>query len=493
MKRKAMFKKSISLGLAVLLAATNLSGTVYATEVDNIEQEVQEMEPGDDDQTTQYSELSAKEVEDENSVNTLGLTEVESIADTDSLRTIVVNIGENRNELSFTWIGTSNNTSYVEIKQDGQQIEKVQATQLDCTDTIGGYSYSARLNCFNSEGTYEYRVGNDDTWSEYKTLTIGKEDSTYSFLLSGDPQIYSTQIDSDTAGWVNTMNLASQWFDGQVSFLMTLGDQVNASRSGYLENEYDALTAPEMVGELPMAMNVGNHDVYTYSSYSEHFTVPENVDSNTATAVSGDQSGDYWYAYEGTLFMSLNSNNTSTASHISFMEQAIADYTAQHGTPTWQIVSFHHSIYSSASHHDDADIIVRRNELSPEFTRLNIDVVLMGHDHVHTRSVMMQGTAPTDLADNVSDAPLDYVMDPADGAVFYLTLNSGTGSKFYDIENYELDYVAYKNQENIANITKVDVNDESLVFTTYRTDIGSQKEDIVDSFSIIRSSTKKFL
>ncbi|WP_303620637.1 metallophosphoesterase [Hungatella hathewayi] len=55
----------------------------------------------------------------------------------------------------------------------------------------------------------------------------------------------------------------------------------------------------------------------------------------------------------------------------------------------WTVVTFHHSIYSTASHESDNDIIQRRAELSPVFTELGIDVVLMGHDHVYTRSYMM--------------------------------------------------------------------------------------------------------
>ena len=55
---------------------------------------------------------------------------------------------------------------------------------------------------------------------------------------------------------------------------------------------------------------------------------------------------------------------------------------------------FHHSIFSTASHVDDGDIITRRNELPQVFKDLDIDVVLMGHDHVYTRTYMMDGTTP---------------------------------------------------------------------------------------------------
>ena len=59
-----------------------------------------------------------------------------------------------------------------------------------------------------------------------------------------------------------------------------------------------------------------------------------------------------------------------------------------------ETVVFHHSIFSTASHVDDGDIITRRNELPQVFKDLDIDVVLMGHDHVYTRTYMMDGTTP---------------------------------------------------------------------------------------------------
>ena len=64
---------------------------------------------------------------------------------------------------------------------------------------------------------------------------------------------------------------------------------------------------------------------------------------------------------------------------------------------------FHHSIYSSADHSDDLDILERRTALTPIFDNYDIDVVLMGHDHCYTRSfIMKNGAATTDAAQGSS-------------------------------------------------------------------------------------------
>ena len=53
---------------------------------------------------------------------------------------------------------------------------------------------------------------------------------------------------------------------------------------------------------------------------------------------------DYWFVYDNTLFMVINSNNRSTAEHKEFMESAIA----QNPDVRWKTVVFHHSVYSTA-------------------------------------------------------------------------------------------------------------------------------------------------
>lgn len=125
----------------------------------------------------------------------------------------------------------------------------------------------------------------------------------------------------------------------------------------------------------------------------------------------------------------------------------------------WKIVVFHHSIYSSASHASDNDILARRDTLAPMFSQNGIDLVLMGHDHVYTRSMLMDGT--TALKDESFDQngnPIHEVTDPK--GLTYITANSASGSKYYEFTStLSGDYIAVKNQEHTPNITKLDVKD----------------------------------
>lgn len=76
-----------------------------------------------------------------------------------------------------------------------------------------------------------------------------------------------------------------------------------------------------------------------------------NVSDKGVTSNTGAQGGDYWFMYNGTLFMSLNSNNTSTAEHKAFMKEAMD----ANPDAIWNVVTFHHSTYSVANHYTDSD------------------------------------------------------------------------------------------------------------------------------------------
>ena len=152
--------------------------------------------------------------------------------------------------------------------------------------------------------------------------------------------------------------------------MLSAGDQVNTASN---ESQYDGYLNQEIFSSMPQATSIGNHDSSS-NSYNQHFNLPnESADLGDSTAGT-----DYWYVYNNTLFIDINSNNTSTAEHKAFMEDAIA----KNKDVRWKVVVFHHSVYSTASHTTDGDIIQRRNELPPVFDELGIDVVLMGHDHV---------------------------------------------------------------------------------------------------------------
>lgn len=399
---------------------------------------------------------------------------VQAAADA-SIKSINLGVGASEKQRTITWLSLSSTPGKVQLAHksdvptgnftDGWVGQEYVAESAPVPGT-NYYSNKVTVDVLTNNEEYLYRVGNDSEWSDvYSIKTQGPTD--FSFLLAGDPQIGAGNISTDPQSWANTLDFVKNNLS-DASFMISAGDQVNTYNNhtqyaGYLNNA---------MGSMATANTVGNHDSSMNrqdNPYQSYFTMP-NLD-NTKGAT--DAGGDYWYEYNGVLFMHLNSNNQSTAEHKAFMEDAIA----KNSDAKWKIVVFHHSVYSVASHAFDGDILARRDQLVPVFSQLGIDAVLMGHDHVYTRSYVMNGTTP-DIQRNEDGSALSSVTNPS-GTV-YLTANSASGSKYYTIKNSEFAYAAVQNQERVPNITKITMNDTSMRMVTYRVTDGS----IVDDFTI---------
>ena len=399
-----------------------------------------------------------------------------------------VGVGSTPSEMLLTWYSTSAENGVVQVakkadKSAGEEFPQsfsefeARVYTTNVYDEIGNKAVVSGL----LENTqYLYRIGNEGTWSGVYSYTTGDFDGSFNFIAAGDPQIGSTgSAGNDIQDWSNSLRLANTWFPNS-SFILSLGDQVD---SGSDEEEYDGFINHNVLSSIKLATLVGNHDTGS-EAYSQHFSSP-NTDSATTSSGTGGESGDYWYIYGNTMFMILNANNNNTAAHRAFLENALAQ---KDDSIKWTIVAFHQSIYSAASHSDSTGILQLRDRLAPIFTELDIDLVLMGHDHAYTRTYMMNGTVPQDVSLGVQSS----VTDAKAGDVLYITLNSAS-SKHYTLKNTDYSYVAVKNQENLDNITNVQVSDTAITITTYRTEsadhvpVSEDTMSVVDEFTVYKT------
>ena len=425
-------------------------------------------------------------------LNELGINPDESLLpERESLKAISLSVGSTPTELNLNWFSTDSTNGQIQFakKADmtGNEFPKAKAktvnSKIKKAQADGYYANKATMSDLEENTAYVYRVGNNGHWSDtYTTTTKSKGD--FSFLFAGDPQLGSSgDLASDKDGWKNTLDLVNtNPLFKDVHFIQNAGDHVEAGKN---ESQYDAYLSNyqgSAVYSTPFANAVGNHD-YAGTAYNDHFNLP-NV-SNLGSSGQGNAQGDYYYIYNNALMLVLNSNNRSTAEHEEFIKNTLAK-TKDNQDIKWKIVVFHHSIYSSASHASDNDILARRDTLAPMFSQNGIDLVLMGHDHVYTRSMLMDGT--TALKDESFDQngnPIHEVTDPK--GLTYITANSASGSKYYEFtSNLSGDYIAVKNQEHTPNITKLDVKDNQLKIVTYRTSDLS----VVDDFTINKTSTE---
>ena len=346
------------------------------------------------------------------------------------------------------------------------QFTTVEATNNQANDK-GFYYNQATLANLEENTKYVYRVVNGDQVSKIYDFTTKDFDGSYNFIFAGDPQIgASGSASKDTEGWDKTLSDSINKFNP--NFILSAGDQVNTASD---ENQYSGYLDHEELTSVPQATTIGNHDSSS-NAYTQHFNLPnETAKGETAAGT------DYWYVYNNTLFMNINTNNTSTAEHKAFMKEAIKE----NQDVRWKVVVFHHSVYSVASHSVESSILKRREELTPVFDDLGIDVVLMGHDHVYVRSNMMKGMK---VSQETKD--LTSVTDPE--GILYLTANSASGSKYYDIKtNISTDFVAKMDQSKQRSISNIEVSENSFKVTTYLYNSNDNQWSTLDEFTINKS------
>lgn len=383
-------------------------------------------------------------------------------------------IGEDETKMNLTWYANTNTSGTVQLAKAGamingefpSQFTTVEATNNQANDK-GFYYNQATLANLEENTKYVYRVVNGDQVSKIYDFTTKDFDGSYNFIFAGDPQIEASgSASKDTEGWDKTLSDSINKFNP--NFILSAGDQVNTASD---ENQYSGYLDHEELTSVPQATTIGNHDSSS-NAYTQHFNLPnETAKGETAAGT------DYWYVYNNTLFMNINTNNTSTAEHKAFMKEAIKE----NQDVRWKVVVFHHSVYSVASHSVESSILKRREELTPVFDDLGIDVVLMGHDHVYVRSNMMKGMK---VSQETKD--LTSVTDPE--GILYLTANSASGSKYYDIKtNISTDFVAKMDQSKQRSISNIEVSENSFKVTTYLYNSNDNQWSTLDEFTINKS------
>ncbi len=391
---------------------------------------------------------------------------------------ISLSVGADESQINFTWYSPLENAS-VTVSENADMTNGNTFTASAATANDGQYSCKATATALKYGTTYYYQLCNSGKAGQIYSFTTGGE-GAFSFAFVGDPQIGAGNTASDTAGWENTLNAAADsGLFSDISFLVSAGDQVNSASD---EAQYDGYLEHNVLFGLPVATAIGNHDASS-DAYSQHFNIANASDQYGVTAAGGD----YYFVYNNALFFVLNSNAQSAEAvdgHKAFMEAALE--ATKDKNISWKIAVFHHTLFTVASHAHDGYIENAdgfKNLIIPVLEQLDIDAVLMGHDHVYCRTYIMNGTTPVTEFDgyeygNGTDKAPTAVHNP-DG-ILYLTANSGSGSKNYGILSETFPFSAVQDQDNSSDISKVTVSDSAFTVTTYRVSDMS----VIDSFTI---------
>lgn len=439
-----------------------------------------------------------------------GLATPANAADTSAITGIVLGVGSNESQRTVTWYSSADTAQKVQVVPTAQLVNGEfpdGATTFDAIGaaniaTSGGFNRHATITGLKENTAYSYRVGTEGNWSTAYAFKTQDFEGDYDFLFYGDPQIGSSgNLAGDQAGWQDTVDVSLR-ANPNAEILVSGGDQVESANT---ESQWDSFLAPNQLRQYPWAATIGNHDVGG-KAYEQHFTTPNTdrsalyyKDGNPAGTQSG---GDYWYIYKDVLFIDLNSNSYSStngggdAAHVSY----VSDIINKHGNEAkWKVLVYHHSIYSPADHAKDSDNKQRRVDFPTTFSKLGVDLVLQGHDHSYSRSYLIKNGEK----ENPAEKPGAADVYPGPGGVLYVTANSASGSKYYDItapdnsgtsgagngadplnpKNYW--YNSVQNQEHVRTYVKVQVRNDKLVVENIRSaangadqPVGSHVDDV---------------
>jgi hypothetical protein len=346
---------------------------------------------------------------------------------------VVLTVGAKENQRVVSWYTSADTAQSVQVAPTASLVNgafPASATTFAATVTAntvnGGFNGHAIIDGLQESTQYSYRVGADGGWSATYTFKTQSFDGDFNFLFFGDPQIGSSgDTAKDGAGWADTLDV-SLAANPNTELLVSGGDQVETANT---ESQWNAFLQSDKLRTVPWSPTIGNHDVGG-KAYDQHFWTP-NTD-RSAPFYNGDAStrsgGDYWYVYKGVLFIHLNSNaysNGSDAAHVAYVTSVVN----AHPEAKYRVLVYHHAIYSPASHANDGDNQQRRRDFPTAFSNLGIDLVLQGHDHSYSRSYAIKNGQKA----NADEQPGASDVSAGVGGVVYVTGNSASGSKYYDL------------------------------------------------------------
>ena len=452
--------------------------------------------------------------------------------------------GANETELNFAWYskyeGKASPVVHFGVSKNDLKTFTGTSAAVDTslTDKVPYVYNHVIVTGLKENTTYFYTVEKNGVPTTSATYQTGSF-STVRMLYVGDPQIGASKgqpqngeklvADSGTAntaarndgfGWNRTLKIATAQNPG-LNFMISAGDQVNKTGKPK-EEEYAGYLNPEVLAGLPVATTIGNHDSLN-PDYGYHFNNP-----NTTNYGATQAGGDYYYSYSSGLFIVLNTNNYNAAEH----ERAIAEAVASDPDAIWRVVTIHQDIYGSGYDHSDTDGMILRTQLTPIFDKYDIDVVLQGHDHTYSRSKLLYCDGLTHdsysmpLNSDATDYDWDHSKNVVTGELYtlwpeagnaeqdaskqafmngnecytiettagntvtnpkgtlYMTANSASGSKFYELLSAKQDYIAARSQNWLPSYSVITMTAGAFSIMTYQITDSGEVEQIDNPFTI---------
>lgn len=378
--------------------------------------------------------------------------------------------GSNPSEMNFAWFDDETAEPVVSIRAEGEADYVYFVGTSSAVEGDASYTCKVTVSGLLPETTYEYICISDGYTSPVNTFTTGAEDEFTAVLVSdvhvSQKSDLPDEISNSAMAFNNILAEASAKAP-ETSLLISAGDMADHG----LYNEYVGVFANQFVKNVPLASVCGNHD-YKESVFPTVMNYPNTFNSQ---AISPDKcGGDYWFVKGDVLFLMLNSNWISATDHRTFVERAVK----MNPDVKWRVAVMHHDLYGGHIESRESENVLLRAMFVPIFDEFSVDLVLMGHSHVYSRSHVLYDQK---IVENLKG---DNSVTDAEGTI-YLTTGSTRRPREVDLPGSTRVAFDYRNTaEYIFDV--IDFSEDSIEITAY----ASGAEEPVDNFTIYKTDAQ---
>ena len=359
---------------------------------------------------------------------------------------------------TITWLSPNSDADILQyIEEVGYEDDFTEANQVETTGSIFAssdhYLYSVVLSDLDPDTRYFYRIGSEENWSAVKSFKTASGAEDFSFLYLGDVQ-------EGHAGWGNMLDRVYDE-NPQIKFALLGGDLTNDENDFTEWGEFLG-AATEVFSQIPVMPAKGNHDGELFYGF---FVLPENGPQDISDIF-------YSFDYGDAHFVVLDTSNVITDTVKQWLQHDL------HNTDKkWKFAVFHHPPYQNFDDKKTNDDALREHWV-PIFEQNQVDMVLVGHQHVYMRTYPIYQ---------------DEIMEDSYGIVYVM---GNSGSKTYEL-GQGFPYIA--REESGSNYQVVELEDDVLTLTsrksdgelieTYVLNKGEQQGEEEEPFTLELSST----
>ncbi|MBR3095457.1 MAG: metallophosphoesterase family protein [Clostridia bacterium] len=351
------------------------------------------------------------------------------------------------------------------------------------------YSHQVAVTDLEPGTAYVYRVGDrtNGLWSNVCSFRTDDGDEAFSFLAIADVQAGSIK-DFRHAAETLRSGLA---LVPEADFVVNLGDYVNDNTNAEWDAYAEAFAfANETTTAVPVA---GNHDGNITNKFNTNcFENTFCLDRSANRSLEGVY---YSFDYGNAHFAVLNSNDMYP------MSQAQKNWLCNdmsNSAAVWKILLLHRSPYAAGKNINKPDTIIMRNTLLPLIDKLDIDLVLSGHDHMYLRTAPLRGERRAEnvafVKETFSGETVTFAVDPAGT---YYAMPSTAGVKRYSINRNAIDPIL-RSAETIASTREaggcfaaVAVEANRLVYRAFTVDDNTNERTLIDAFAVKKTAAKE--